>query len=91
MDWPIPHKRQRGRPATARARRQGTISAPEMASSTKLQAGSQLLMKSSWDPGLLTSARRVVARDQTPEETHSTAEMVFSWCTQDTKGLGLGR
>ena len=66
MDWPIPHKRQRGRPATARARRQGTISAPEMASSTKLQAGSQFLIKFSWDPGWLTSVRRATARDQLP-------------------------
>ena len=37
-----------------------------MASSTKLWAGSQLLTKSSWDPGWLTSARRVAARDQLP-------------------------
>ena len=49
---------------TARARRQGTNSAPETASSTKPQAGSQLLPKSSWDPGWLTSTRRVAARDQ---------------------------
>ena len=39
---------------------------PETASSTKLQAGSQLLTKSSWDPGRLTSARRVTAGDQLP-------------------------
>ena len=39
---------------------------PEMASSTKLQAGFQLLTKSSWDLGRLTSARRVTARDQLP-------------------------
>ena len=43
-----------------------TISAPEMASSTKLWAGSQLLTKSSWDPGRLTSARRITTRDQLP-------------------------
>ena len=35
-------------------------------SSTKLWAGSQLLTTSSWDPGLLTSARRVAAWDQFP-------------------------
>ena len=40
--------------------------APETASSTKLRAGSQLLTKSSWDPGQLTSARRVKVRDQLP-------------------------
>ena len=67
MDQPILHRRQRGRWVTARARRQGANSAPEMASSTKLQAGSQLLTKSSWDPGQLTSARRVTARDQLPK------------------------
>ena len=45
----------------------GAISAPETASSTKLRAGSQLLTESSWDPGRLTSARRVgAARDQFP-------------------------
>ena len=42
------------------------ILAPETASSTKLRAGSQLLTKSSWDPGQLTSTRRVAARDQIP-------------------------
>ena len=41
-------------------------SPPETASSTKLQAGSWLLNKSSWDPGQLTSARRVASRDQLP-------------------------
>ena len=33
---PFPHQRQRGRQVTARAGRQGKISAPETASSTKL-------------------------------------------------------
>ena len=37
-----------------------------MASFTKLWAGSQLLTKSSWDPGQLTSARRVAVKDQLP-------------------------
>ena len=37
-----------------------------MSSSTKLQAGAQLLTKSSWDPGWLTSARRATVRDQLP-------------------------
>ena len=37
-----------------------------MASSTKLRASSQLLTKSSWGPGWLTSARRVTGRDQLP-------------------------
>ena len=44
----------------------GAISAPEIPSSTKLRAGSQLLTKSSWDPRWLTSARRVAARGQLP-------------------------
>ena len=61
---PSPHRRQRGRRATARAGRQGAIRTPESASSTKLWAGFQLLTRSSWDPGLLTSARRVAVRDQ---------------------------
>ena len=58
--WP------RGRWVRARARRWGAISAPEIASSTKLWAGSQLLTKSSWDPGWLTSTRRITVRDQLP-------------------------
>ena len=65
-DWPIPHWRQVGRRATARARGKGANSAPEVASSTKLWAGSHLQSKSSWDHGWLTSARRVTARDQLP-------------------------
>ena len=58
--------RQRDRCATVRARRQGTasISAPETTSSTTLWAGSQLLTTSSWNPGWLTSARKVTAWDQ---------------------------
>ena len=62
-----PTWRQTGRLATARTRRQGAaaISAPEMASSTKLW-GSQLLTTSSWDPRWLTSARSVAAWDQCP-------------------------
>ena len=64
LTGPSPRQRKRGRQATARARRLRANSAPEMAYSTKLQAGSQLLTKSSWDPGWLTSARRVAARDQ---------------------------
>ena len=59
-----PRRRQAGRRTPARARRQGANLAPETASSTKLRAGSQLLTKSSWDPGLLTSAKGVTARDQ---------------------------
>jgi len=60
---------------TARAGRQGENSAPETASSTKLRAGFQLLTKSSWDPGWLTSARRVAARDQLPRrDTQHTSD-----------------
>ena len=65
---PSPSWRQRGRWVTARAGRRGAISAPEMPSSTKLWAGFQLLTKSSWDPGWLTSAGRVTARDHLPRE-----------------------
>ena len=58
--------RQRGRGVTARAGGQGAILAPETASSSKMWAGSQLLTMSSWDPGWLTSTRRVTAQDQLP-------------------------
>ena len=50
MIQPLARRRQRG----------------EMASSTKLWAGFQLLTTSSWDPGWLTSARKVTAWDQLP-------------------------
>ena len=63
------------RRVTARAGRQGANLAPEMASSTKLWAGPQLLTKSSRDPGRLTSTRMVEARDQLPRrETRHTWE-----------------
>ena len=50
----------------SRVGKQGAVLAPEMVSSTKVGAGSQFLTKSSWDPGWLTSARRVTVRDQFP-------------------------
>ena len=42
-------------------KRLAEILAPEIASSTKLLAGSQLITTFSCDPGWLTSARRVTA------------------------------
>ena len=39
---------------------------PQRGSSTKLQAGFQLLTKTSWDSGWLTSTGRVTARDELP-------------------------
>ena len=48
--------------------------------------GSQVLTKSSWDPGWLTSTRRV-----TLEEKHSTPETALPLRTQETQWLGLGR
>ena len=63
---PSPHRRRRGRRATARAERRGAISAPYMAPCTKQWAGSQLLTEPSWDPGWLTPTRRVTVRDQLP-------------------------
>ena len=62
-------------------------SRPQRASYTKLQAGSQLLTKSLWDPGWLTSAWRVAARDQLPrrhmvhlrQHSHCTPRKPSSW------------
>ena len=64
----LPPLRQRGRCATARARRQGAaaIPAPETASSTKLWSGSQILIMSYRDPVWITSARNVTAWHQHP-------------------------
>ena len=53
-----------GRQAGGSPSQKGANSAPEMASPSKMQAGFQLLTKSTWDPGWLTSAGRVTARDQ---------------------------
>ena len=85
------HQRQKGRQVTARARRWGAILAPETASSTKLWAGSQLLIKSSWGPGQLTSARRVTGRDQL-----SRGDTQHTWDSTATvhlgnQGAGTGR
>ena len=66
----------------------GAISASETTSFTKLQAGFQWLTKSSWDPGQLTSAGRVTGSVSSPEETHSTPEMVLPLRTQETEWLG---
>ena len=66
MDWPLPLQEAERQAGESRAGKQGAISAPEMASSTKLGAGSQFLTKSSWDPGWLTSTRRFTVRDQLP-------------------------
>ena len=65
---PFLHWSHSSRRVTAKARRQeaAAILAPEMASSTNLWAGSQLLTMSSWNPGWLTSTKRVTAWDQLP-------------------------
>ena len=63
-DWPIPHWRQGLRRCHPEPER-GNLS-PREASSTKLQVGSQLLTKTSWDSEQLTSTGRVAARDQLP-------------------------
>ena len=63
----------------------GAILAPEMASATKLRAGSQLLTKSTWDPGQLTSTRRVATRDQLPRGE------VAQTLTSATSKQGLNR
>ena len=96
---PIPHPPlgQRGRCVTARSGRQGAaaVSAPEMVSSTKLWAGSQLLATSSWDPGWLTSTRRLAAWDQLPRGAirhigfHSAPRKAR--CTWETKWPAPGR
>ena len=84
-------KRQRGRPATARVRKKGAISAPETASSTKMWVGSWLLTKSFWDPGKLTSAGGSLPEISSPEETHNTPETALLQRTQGTERLGVGR
>ena len=74
-------QRQRGRHATDRAGRQGAaaILAPEMASSTKLWASSQLLTISFLDPGWLTSARSVIDWDHLPRgDTRHTWDSAFT-------------
>ena len=62
-----------------RARSKGQ-SRPELGSSTKLWADTQLVTKSSWDPGQLTSSRRVAAWDELPRRD--------TWHTWDDTHLG---
>ena len=50
-----------------------------------------LLTKTSWDSGWLTSAGRVIARDQPPEDTHGTPEKALPLYTQKTEHQGWGR
>ena len=84
-----------GREAGVRqsVRKQGVtvILAPKTTFSTKLWSGCQLLTTCFWDPGRFTSTRSVTARDQLPEETHSTPGTVPLWCIQETEQPGLGR
>jgi len=71
---------------------QGAFSAPETASSTKLRAGCQLLTKFSWDGWHLPGGSQ--PEISSPEETHSTPEMVLLLCAQETapgKGEGVIR
>ena len=64
---PSPRRRQRGKHTNSQSQKtRGNLSS-ETASSTKLLAGSQLLTKSSWDPGWLICARRAAAWDQLPK------------------------
>ena len=63
---PSHHPPEAGRQAGDSQSQKGATLAPETASSTKLRAGSQLLTKTSWDSGQLTSTGMVAARDQLP-------------------------
>ena len=76
-----------GRQAGGSQSRKGANSAPEMGFSTKLQAGSQLPTKSSWDPGQMTSSGSVAARSA-PQKRHMAH---LSQYTHKTKQLGQGR
>ena len=61
---PSPRWRQRDREAAARA-------GGQEASSTKLWAGSQLLTRSPWNHGWLTSARRFTVKRSAPQRRHT--------------------
>ena len=73
---------------TGNSQQKSSPSAPEKASSTKRQAGSELLTKPPWDPGRLTSAGRVAARDQLPRGAHGTPEMVLLLRTRGAEHPG---
>ena len=78
-----------GRQAGGSQSRKGAISAPEMASSIKLWESSQLLTKT-WDPGRLTCAGRVAARDQLPRrDTQHTWEGVRT-AHPENQAAGMG-
>ena len=88
----LPPQRQRGRQETARAWRQwvAAISTPDTMSSTKLWAGSHLLIclpgiLNGWQlPGLSQPEISI------PDETHSTPGTVLSWCTWEPEWWGPG-
>ena len=85
MDWPftLPEaERQADNSQSQKAR--GKLS-PRDGILYQTAAGSQLLSKSSWDPGRLTSTRRVAPEISSPEETHSTPEMALPPRTRDTE------
>ena len=71
--------KQGGRCATARdgSQRATAISAPETAFPTKLWAGCQLLITSSWDPGGSHQTRVSQPEISSPEETYSTPGTVL--------------
>ena len=84
--------RQRGRCAPISQKARGCCNlGPKDHIFHQLWSGCQLLTTSSWDPGWFTSTRSVTARDQLPEETHSTPGTVPLWCIQETEQPGLGR
>ena len=83
MDQPIPlleAERQAGDSKSQKAR--GNLS-PRNAILHQTVSISKLLTTSSWDPGWLTSARRVAAEISSPEETHGIPETAFLQCTQE--------
>ena len=95
---PCPCWRQRGRWVIAR--RQGAILAQGTASFTKLWAGSQLLTKSSWDPGPVDIYQEGCSQISTTQRRHmahlrqyscGTPGTVCSPSTGHLSSLGLGR
>ena len=87
MDWPLPPLEAEREVGKARAESKGQ-SRPQRWHPLPTVSRLQLLTNSSWDPGWLTSARRVTALKSAPQGSH-TAHLRS--CSQETECLRPGR
>jgi len=88
------HQRQRGRPVTSRARKQGAPAILALETSILHQTVSRLpvanhVLLGFWTVDICQEGHSL--RSAPPEETLGIPEMVLSWCTRESERLGMGR